>query len=116
MNQDISELYLPVENGVISVSEYLQKDKRTDKNWNEKVMNSALNIKSSLKIFKTLLETHTWLWSFPNTLTYADGVQETKSTVGEMLCTRNVVIVSPKSPDLISDSEQTLNGPIGNKK
>jgi hypothetical protein len=105
---DVRGLYRSAENEVNCIIEYMKMDKRTDKKWNEKVMNSALNIRNSLKVFKTLLEAQASPSAEPNLQSYASVLHERRSTQIDVQSTRNVVIVSPKSPDIVSDSEQTL--------
>jgi hypothetical protein len=99
-----NHLKYTAENKVNCIIECMKMDKRTDKKWNGKVLNSALNIRKSLKVFKTVLETQTSPSVKSNLQSCASVLQETRSTQSA----RNVVIVSPNSPDIVSDSEQTL--------
>lgn len=89
-------------NYIISV---MNMDKRTEKKWQENVLKSAQVIKEALLQIKNMIDL--------NKNVVASSVQEhSYSSVTQNItkteCTKNVVIISPKCPETVVDSEQTL--------
>lgn len=109
----VEEMFRSSENEINFIIQTMQKDKRSDKKWNEKVLESAASIRKTLNTFHQLLsaqqitDRHTHLDWHPSQISYASSLQQASGD-REANVTKNVVIISPKTPEMVADSEQTL--------
>lgn len=102
---DVETLFRSAENEIQKIFEVLNKDKRGDKKWCETVVNSVNTVKETLVLFRDrLVSREEVLAAKPcsPSISYADTVSP------KPRYSKNVVLVTPKTPDSVTDSSQTL--------
>lgn len=105
VNSTVLEQHRSADNAINNIIEVISKDKRSDKKWTEKVFQSVEIIKKTLSAFKDEILRLNSEDNASTTKTvnlYSHAVQPKVSN------SKSVVLVAPKNPETIQDSEQTL--------
>ena len=107
VNETVSEHFCSAEYEIKNIINVINKDKRGDKKWSEKVLQSVNIIRTTFVFLKGEFlqcsrEDPLHVATATNTGLYSHAVRP-KTNIS-----KNVVIVSPKNPAVIRDSEQTL--------